>query len=166
MLVNAVNSFYQSGHKEYAQKIYNQLRKLYPLDEFKDPLVANFVKKRLYEELETIVINDAKEIIITMLRESYYLYAIYDDDAAFGREKMAEDVFQYYQTKYDDTQRIDLPDLKLLRYFALSDFLNDQQYLPHLRQSLLNRIKIERPELYKQLEAEAEKLKKQTEKQQ
>jgi hypothetical protein len=165
MLVNAVNSFYQSGHKDYAQKIYNQLRKLYPLDEFKDPLVANFVKKRLYEELDTIVINDAKEIILTMLRESYYLYAIYDDDAAFGREKMAEEVYDYYQKKYDDTERIDLPDLKLLRYFALSDFLNDRQYLPYLRQSLLNRIKIERPELYKQLEAEGTKLTKQAEEQ-
>jgi hypothetical protein len=139
------------------------LRKLYPLEEFKDPLVANFVKKRLYEELENIVINDAKEIILTLLRESYYLYAIYDDDAAFGREKMAEEVFQFYRKKYDDTERIDLPDLKLLRYFALSDFLNDRQHLPHLRQSLLNRIKIERPEFYEQLEAEQKKRKKQAE---
>ncbi len=163
MLVNAVNSFYQSGHRDYAQKIYNQLRELYPLDEFKDPIVANFVKKRLYEELENIVINDAKEIILTILRESYYLYAVYDDNAAFGREKMAEEVYHFYQTKYDDTERIDLPELKLLRYFAMSDFLYDKQHPPYLRQSLLNRIKIERPELYSQLEAEEKKLKKQSE---
>jgi hypothetical protein len=162
MLINAVLSFYQSGHKGHAQKIYNQLRKLYPLEKFKVPLVV-FARQRFAEELETIGINDAKEQIIFLLRESYYLYAIRDDNAAAGREKMAEEVYNYYQSKYSDENRIDLPDFKLLRYFALFDFLNDQQYPPYLRQTLLSRIRIERPELFKQLEAEEEKLRKQAE---
>ena len=162
MLINAVLSFYQSGHKGHAQKIYNQLRKLYPLEKFKVPLVV-FARQRFAEELETIGINDAKEQIIFLLRESYYLYAIRDDNAAAGREKMAEEVYNYYQSKYSDENRIDLPDFKLLRYFALFDFLNDQQYPPYLRQTLLSRIRIERPELFRQLEAEEEKLRKQAE---
>jgi hypothetical protein len=162
MLINAVLSFYQSGHKGHAQKIYNQLRKLYPLEKFKVPLVV-FARQRFAEELETIGINDAKEQIIFLLRESYYLYAIRDDNSAAGREKMAEEVYNYYQSKYSDENRIDLPDFKLLRYFALFDFLNDQQYPPYLRQTLLSRIRIERPELFKQLEAEEEKLRKQAE---
>jgi hypothetical protein len=162
MLINAVLSFYQSGHKGHAQKIYNQLRKLYPLEKFKVPLVV-FARQRFAEELGTIGINDAKEQIIFLLRESYYLYAIRDDNAAAGREKMAEEVYNYYQSKYSDENRIDLPDFKLLRYFALFDFLNDQQYPPYLRQSLLGRIKVERPELFRQLEAEEEKLRKQAE---
>jgi len=162
MLINAVLSFYQSGHKGHAQKIYNQLRKLYPLEKFKVPLVV-FARQRFAEELETIGINDAKEQIIFLLRESYYLYAIRDDNSAAGREKMAEEVYNYYQSKYSDENRIDLPDFKLLRYFALFDFLNDRQYPPYLRQTLLSRIRIERPELFKQLEAEDEKLRKQAE---
>jgi hypothetical protein len=162
MLINAVLSFYQSGHKGHAQKIYNQLRKLYPLEKFKVPLVV-FARQRFAEELGTIGINDAKEQIIFLLRESYYLYAIRDDNAAAGREKMAEEVYNYYQSKYSDENRIDLPDFKLLRYFAMFDFLNDQQYPPYLRQSLLGRIKVERPELFRQLEAEEEKLRKQAE---
>lgn len=162
MLINAVLSFYQSGHKGHAQKIYNQLRKLYPLEKFKVPLVV-FARQRFAEELETIGINDAKEQIIFLLRESYYLYAIRDDNAAVGREKMAEEVYNYYQSKYSDENRIDLPDFKLLRYFALFDFLNDQQYPTYLRQTLLSRIRIEKPELFKQLEAEEEKLRKQSE---
>ncbi|MFB0551903.1 MAG: hypothetical protein ACETWQ_01210, partial [Phycisphaerae bacterium] len=40
MLTNALLSFYQSGHKSHAQKIYNQLRELYPLEKFKVPLVV------------------------------------------------------------------------------------------------------------------------------
>ena len=162
MLTNAVLSFYQAGHKGHAQKIYNQLRKLYPLEKFKAPLVV-FARQRFAEELQSIGINDAKEQIIFLLRESYYLYAIRDDNAAAGREKMAEEIYNYYQSKYSDENRIDLPDFKLLRYFALFDFLNDQQYPPYLRQTLLNRIRIERPELFKQLDAEEEKLRKQAE---
>jgi hypothetical protein len=163
MLKNAVLNFYQSGHKKQAQKIYDQLRKLYPLDEFKVSL-EEYARARFVEELQTIGINDAKEQIILLLRESYYLYAIRDDDTSYAREKMAKEIWDYYMVKYDDPEfRINLPEFKLLRYFALIDFLNDQQYPPYLRQSLLSRISIERPELYKQLEAEEEKLRKQSE---
>jgi hypothetical protein len=141
----------------------NQLQKLYPLPEFKVPLVV-FARRRLFEELESIGINDAKEQITLLLRESYYLYAIRDDDAAFNSEKMAEEIWNYYKVKHDDPEfRINLPELKLLRYFGLIDFLNDQQYPPYLRQNLLGRIRIEKPELFKQLEVEAEKIRKQSE---
>jgi hypothetical protein len=164
MLKNAVSSFYYAGHRRYAQKIYDQLRELYPLDEFKNPIVESYVKKRIEEELESIGINDAKELITSMLRQSYYLYAIRDDDGAFVREKMAKDAWDYYKVKHDDPAfRINLPEFRLFRYFGLMDFLNDQQYPIYLRQTLLGRIRIEKPELYKQLEAEAEKLQKKSE---
>ena len=162
MLRNALLSFYQSGHKRQAQKIYNQLRKLYPSEEFKVPLVV-FARRRLLKELENIGINDAKEQIISLLRESYFRYALRDDNEASGREKLANEIHSYYQGKYRDENRIDLPEFKLLRYFALLDFLNDQQYPPNLRGNLLGRIKVERPELFKQLETEEEKLNKQLE---
>jgi hypothetical protein len=164
MLKNAVFSFYQSGHKPQAQKIYNQLRKLYPLDEFKILAVDGYVKKRFQEELQSIGINDAKEMILMMLRESYYLYAIRDDDASFSREKMAEEVWNYYMLRHDDPEyRINLPKLPRLRYLALFDFIYDELYPPYLRESLFSRIRIEKPELFKQLEAEREKLRKQSE---
>jgi hypothetical protein len=162
MLKNALLNFYQSGHERKAQKIYNQLRELYPSEDFKVPLVV-FARKRMLEELETIGINDAKEQIISLLRESYFRYALRDDNEASGREKLAEEVHSYYQKKYLDQNRIDLPDFKLLKYFAFLDFLNDQQYPPNLRGNLLGRIRVERPELFKQLETEEEKLRKQLE---
>jgi hypothetical protein len=164
MLKNAVNSFYYAGHKRQAQKIYTQLRQLYPLDEFKNPIVDEYVKERFKEELDAIGINDAKEMITMMLRDSYYLYAIRDDDGSFNSEKMAEQVWNYYKVKHDDPEfRINLPTLPQFRSFALRDFLNDQLYPPYLRQTLLGRIRIEKPELFKQLEAEVEKLRKQSE---
>jgi hypothetical protein len=162
MLRNAVLSFYQSGHKPQAQKIYDQLRKLYDLPDFKVPMVE-FARKRFLEELESIDITNAKEQIIFILRESYFLYAIRDDDAAYGREKLAEEIHNYYQNKYSDENRIDLPDLKQLKYLALRDFLEDMQFVPNLRLSLLARIEIERPELAEQLKPWKEQLDQQKE---
>jgi hypothetical protein len=162
MLMNAIFSFYQAGHIQQAQKIYDQMRELYPQDEFKVPLVA-FVRNRLREELRNTSVDNAKEIVGMMLRESYFRYAMHDDDEAFGREKMAKEVYDHYQSPRVDENRIDLPDFTLLRYLAIMDFLNDQQYPPNMRLALYNRIRLERPELAEQLEKQEEKLLKQLE---
>jgi hypothetical protein len=162
MLKNAIFSFYQAGHIQQAQKIYDQLKELYPQDEFKVPLVV-FVRNHLREELQNVTLDNAKEIVEMMLRESYFRYAMHDDDEAFGREKMAKEVHDHYQSAYSDENRIDLPDFTLLRYLAIMDFLNDQQYPPNMRLALYNRIRIERPELAEQLKKQEEELLKQLE---
>ena len=154
MLKNAVASFYQAGHVRQAEKIYNQLRQLYPLEEFNVPL-AVYVRDRLREEIRNLGINDAKEIIQMLLRESYFRYAMRDDDDAFSKEKMAKEIYDHYQAIYSDEnsrQRINLLDFKLLRYLALVDFISDRQYPPDLRRNLLGRIKNERPKLAEQLQ--------------
>jgi len=163
MLKNAVLSFYQSGHKRKAQQIYNQLRELYDLPEFKVPLIE-FARKRFVEELETIGFNDAKEQVVLLLRESYFLYAIGDDETAYGRENLAKEIHSYYQNKYLDENRIDLPDFTDLQYLALRDFLDDLQFVPDLRLNLLARIEIERPELAEKLLPWKEEIEKQKEK--
>ncbi|NOR66056.1 MAG: hypothetical protein GQ528_01715 [Woeseiaceae bacterium] len=157
MLINALFSFYQSGHQHQAQKIYDQLREGYDLPEFKVSLVA-FARARMLEELENIDITNAKEQIILMLRESFFLYAIGDDEAAAGRESLARQVHGYYQGKYLDENRIDLPEFKLLKYFSLRDFLDDTQFVPDLRLSLLARIEIEWSDLAEQLQPWKEEL--------
>ena len=91
-----------------------------------------------------------------MLRESYFRYAMYDDDEAFGLEKMARDIYDNYQSP-DDVTRVKLADFRLLRYLALYDFLNDEQFPLSLRLSLRERIKIERPDIAEQLGREEEK---------
>lgn len=162
MLINAIFSFYQAGHRNQAQKIYNELRRLYPRDDFKVPLEV-FARKRLLEELDSIGIQDATEQIMAIFNESYYFYAIRDDEAAFDRERMATDLYNYYQDEHRDEYRIDLPELKVLKYQALLSFINDRLYPPYFRQALLSRINIERPELWKQLMAEEERQKKKSE---
>ncbi len=150
MLMNAIFSFYQAGHIKQAQKIYDEMRELYPEDRFKVPLVI-FVRNRLRKELQNTTFDNAKELVVIMLRESYFRYAVHDDDEAFGREKLAKEAYDHYMSPRIDETRIDLPDFTLLRYLALIDFLNDPQYPPNMKIALYNRIKLERPELAEQL---------------
>jgi hypothetical protein len=162
MLKNAIFSFYQASHIRQAEKMLKQLRQLHPSDDFKVPLVI-FVRNRLREELEFIGLTNAKEIVQMMLRESYFRYALRDDDEAFGREKMAKEAYDHYTSAYADEHRINLPDFKVSRYLALIDFLNDEQYPLNLRLNLRGRIRIERPELAEQLEQQENEILKQSE---
>ena len=151
MLKNAVLSFYQAGLRGEATKIYNQLRQRYPHNEFRVSL-EQYVVHRWREELESLGINDAREQIAMLLTEGYYLYAIRDDDAAAGREQMAQQVYDYYNATNEPEFRVDLPPMSVLRYFAVGQFLNSAAYPDYVRQGLLNRIQVEKPELYDQLE--------------
>ncbi len=161
-LTNAVFSFYQAGHRGQAQRIYNLLRKLYPhRAEFRNPSAEYYARQDLRERLETITPANAREMILLMLREAYFRYAVRDDDEAFAREQMAEEAYRIYRAKYEPEERIDMPDFKVMRYNALLDFFEDQQYPLVMRQNLLGRIKIERPELAEQfMEIEQQMLQK------
>ena len=151
MLKNAVLSFYLAGLKGEALKIYNQLRGRYPIDDFKVSL-EQFVNNRFQEEVQSMGIDDAREQIILLLVEGYGLYAIRDDDRAAGREAMAQQVYDYYNAVHEPEFRIDLPPMRVLRYIALEQFLNSTAYPPYVQRRLLNRIQVEKPELFKQLE--------------
>lgn len=160
MLKTAVSMFYQAGHTAYAQKIYDQLRELYPKDEFKLPLQI-FVRNEITEDLRSLEIKGATEIIQTVLREAYYRYALHEDNEAFGREKMAREIYDNYQKDYGQGRsavRLSMPDFKVLRYLALDGFLRDEMYPPNMRNNLLARIKNERPQLFEQLQAQHESL--------
>ena len=168
MLKSAVFAFYQSGHIQQAYKIYNQLQKLYPSNEFKDPPDV-YVKNRFREEIGLLTFNDVRGIIQMILQEAYFRFAVHDDDEAYVREKIAKEVYDLYGSLYSDEnsqKRINLPDFKLLRYLAIVDFFNDRQYPLILKQNLLGRIKVERPELSEQFrEQEEELIRKQSEQQ-
>jgi hypothetical protein len=158
MLKNAVLSFYQAGHKDKAQKIYDELRKLYPREEFDVPLVT-YTRNRLIDELARNDVVNTQEQLTTMLMETYYLYAIGDDEETLSRETMAEEIYNYYQNEYKGAQRISLPkDFNMLRSLAMKDFLSSELFPVYIRQSLLYRMMTERPDLYNKLRPELEKL--------
>jgi hypothetical protein len=168
MLKRAVLLFYQAGHADKATKIYNTLRQEYPKDPEIQVSLAEYARKRLLSELKDMGLSDATEIITIMLQEGYARYAVHDDDEAFGREKMAQEVFAYYQKSYGDEKvdRINLPDFEILRYIGLSSFLNDARYPEDMRLNLVERIKVERPDLFEKLKKQEEAVIQQMEQQQ
>ncbi|MHC4759694.1 MAG: hypothetical protein ACYTE8_13700 [Planctomycetota bacterium] len=156
MLSNAALSFYQANHRQQAQKIYDILKEKYPRKEFEVPLVQ-FVKNRFQTELKALGIFNAQENVQMMLRESYLYFTLRDDDQAASLENLARQVYDYYQKSYTDEERIELPEFNRMKYLALRDFLNDTQFR-HLRQNLMARIRIEKPELHKQLQDQERKI--------
>jgi hypothetical protein len=161
MLKNAVFLFYQSGHKEQAQNIYNYMKKLYPLPEFDVPL-KEYATSRLLEELRNFGFQDAMEQVTAILREGYYYLSIDDDDSAASSESTAKEIYDYY-ISLNRGSRIDLPDFNILKASSLRDFLNDEQFPEYLRSRLINKIQILNPGLYKLLVDEEKKKNQKTE---
>jgi hypothetical protein len=166
MYGNALVMFYQAGNKKQAQKIYNFLHNRFPYrPEFTEPAVETFVRDYIKENLQNITISKATDMIMMMLSEAYFRYAVRDDDEAFAREKMAEDTYKLYNERFSDEQRLHIPEFKVLRYNALQDFLSDRQYPIVMRQNLLGRIKVERPELAEQFTQIEQQLQKESQSQ-
>jgi len=150
MLSNALYAFYQAGHRQQAQKIYDRLREHYPRPEFSNPSVEYYVRQRLREEIKDISAARADQMITMMLHEVYFRYALRDDDESYAIEKLAEELHNAYNQHFSGEPRLMLPDFKVMRYLSLLDFFNDEQYPLVMRQNLLARIKIERPQLAEQ----------------
>lgn len=159
-LENAVVLFYQAGLNAKAEQLYQRLRTEHRYDEsgferteYQLPLLA-FIRTQLKDELQGFGLTDAVEFITAVLRESYLRFALRDDDEAAGRENIAREAYEIYQSQMgqDEPGRVGLPPLDRLRYWSLISFLEDPIYPESLRQSLLARIEIERPDLYKRLQ--------------
>jgi hypothetical protein len=151
MLKNAVSDFYLAGHRTQAMRIYQLVRTLYPREEFKVSLDV-FVENKLKEDIESLGINTVRPIIQYYLQEAYFRYAMRDDNQAARNEAVAQKVYDYYQKLYPEKERLGLPDFKRLKYFALVGFIYDPLYPDVMKQNLYNRIEIENPKLFKELE--------------
>ncbi|AQQ08736.1 hypothetical protein L21SP3_00526 [Sedimentisphaera cyanobacteriorum] len=161
ILNDAIFTLYMAGHRKKAAEAFKQLKELYPRDE-NDMALKQFCRNRMEEELDGLTITDAREMVTMMLKESYFRFAVGDDDMSSAREKMARSVADYYKrtSGTEDVDRAMLADFPKLRYMALMDFLNDGKYPDNLKQSLLARIKNNRPDIYEKLTAEREKVQK------
>ena len=158
-LENALVMFYQAGHTAKAAQIYRRLQTEYEFDEqgfvrneYKVPMMT-FIRNALKEELQSLGLTDAVEFIMSVLRESYFRYALREDDEAAGRENLAKEVYEIYQKEMglEEAQRVGLPSMDRLRYAALMGFLEDEMYPETMRINLLSRIQIERPDLFERL---------------
>jgi hypothetical protein len=166
-LVNSAFSFYQTGHVKYAQRVFAELRRFFPDEEkYKVPF-GQFVQNRMREEMEGggLDATNAIESVVGFLREAYFRYALRDDEAAAGLESMSRQAYDVYMEKYGDEKldigvgaRLAIPDFKTIRFLAITQFIQDEAWPTELRQALLSRIQVEKPELMKELDDVYQKL--------
>ncbi|MBL7214737.1 MAG: hypothetical protein ISS71_03555 [Phycisphaerae bacterium] len=163
LLEDAVLYFYQAGQQDMAMQLYQRLRTEHKMnqsgyferDEYKVPFLT-FVKNRWREEFEGLGIKDATQMTFTLLHESYFKYALHEDDAAATCENFAQEVYEKYQKEMgaEEQYRVGLPSLDRIRYQAFVQFLSNDMVPGEMRTSLLNRLQIERPDLYEKLRQE------------
>lgn len=158
-LINAVALFYQAGHIAKAAQIYKLLRQRHSTGphagDFSDPLIT-FVRKRMVEELKAVGGKDATEQIIMSLREGFFQYAVHEDEKAFARESWAREIHELYQKQMgiDEPYRVGLMSFDRMKYIAFVGFMTDPLYPEEMRNRLLGRIKLERPDLFEKLTQE------------
>ena len=162
LLEDAILYFYQAGQERVSAELYKRLRTEhlkdpsgYERDEYKVPFLT-FVKNRWREEFDGLGIKDATQMAFTLMNESYFRYALHEDDAAASRENLAKEIYEKYENEMgiDEPGRMGLPSLVRIRYQAFVYFLNNNALPEELRQSLMNRLEIERPDLHEKLREE------------
>ena len=157
LLEGAVMHFYLAGHKIKALQIFSEMKSLYERDEFNVPFEV-YVRNKFEEDLREIGINEARLMIQSLLQETYFRYAMLDDDMAAQNENIARQVYDIYNQLYPEAERLGLSEFDRLKYNALFDFYTDESYPKVLRDSLVNRIQTQKPELYEQLIKQEEKI--------
>ena len=163
MLKNAVLLFFQSGHREQAQEVYNYMKEQFPLPEFDVPLIE-FATNRMKEELANYGYQDALDQIPAVLKEGYYYLAIGEDNAAAARENDARMLYDFYMQKYGDVERTKLASFESMKLMSMQDFLDDEQFPEYIRKDLfLGRLELANPEVYKLLMDEINKKNQKTE---
>jgi hypothetical protein len=160
-LENAILLFHQAGptYQKKAMKLYRRLQREHLIDpsgwtrtEYTVPYMT-FIRNRLKDEMKGVGIKDVIEFVIAYLREGYFYYAIHDDDEAAGRENMAQEIHDIHQKSMgeDEPDRMGLPPMSWFRYQAFLAFLNDPMYPDYMKESLLGRLQVERPDLFEEL---------------
>ena len=162
LLEDALLYFYQDGRDRMARHLYKRLQTEHaidpagwPRDEYKQPFIA-FVKERWNEELEGLGIKDATQMINNLLQQSFFRYALHDDDAAARQETRAKQIFQKYQQEMgnEEQYRVGLDMLERMTFQAFVMFLENPRFSEDLRKSLIGRLQVEKPELLEKLQAQ------------
>jgi len=155
-LENAVEAFYRAGYRRRAAEIFAQLRREFSTGahakDFSMPLI-DYVRQRIRHEQESSIGGkDATEQVLLSLRTAYFYYAMRKDETAAGYERWAQEIYDIYQKRgQEEPGRVGLPPLGFMKYQAFRQFYEDSFFPQEVRNNLLARIRVERPDLYKQI---------------
>lgn len=148
-----VVNLFMAGHTKAAQKYFTHLQQRIPDDPQYQTSMKNFVQDYMKKEVADISPKNARNYIVSFLRQAFADFALYNDEKSAVAEAKAKYVYEQYHLQFpnpEDRIAIDYPHL---RETALKDFLLDPAIYPLYQQLLLDRIAIENPSLYENLRA-------------
>ncbi|MBN1436695.1 MAG: hypothetical protein JW936_06450 [Sedimentisphaerales bacterium] len=153
LLRSGITNLYLAGHEALARYYYRELRQRRPDAEETQGTLVDFVRARMRQEAEQIGPKGASDYINSLLRESFARYALLDDENAMIREQWAAQIHDLFEAEFTDEQgdRIVLLDMDELRWIALQDFFADPMTDPAFKGALLERMRIEAPQMYERV---------------
>ncbi|MBN2210141.1 MAG: hypothetical protein JW709_01985 [Sedimentisphaerales bacterium] len=148
-----VVNLFMAGHTKAAGVYFTKLQQRVPDDPQYQTDLRSFVQEYVKKEVADISPKNARNYIVSFLRQAFLDYASHNDDKSAAAEEKARYVYEEYHRQFpnpEDRIAIDYPHL---RDTALKDFLLDPSIYPLPKQLLLDRIAIDKPELYENLRA-------------
>jgi len=153
-----IENLYLMGRIEAAGAYYNDLRRRYPDNPDYRLSLDEFVRTRIVQEAEQIGPKRASEYVDALLRRGHQFYAQQNDEMASAFYARAEQVRRLYEVqRTPQGDRIMLPSLAEMALLAYKNFVYDPFVAPDLKQLLLQRLNLERLDLYQRLTDELKK---------
>jgi hypothetical protein len=149
-----MKQLYLTGYKKVAQQYLVQLHRRYPDREiFQAESIEIFVRNELRTDIEGMDISSkqTRNYVNGLLRQGFRFYALRDDENAHVRNQWAEQMFKVFKSDYpDEDNRMNIP-FSELRWISLNDFLNDPLMPSTIKGLLIQRLEIEKPQLYQRV---------------
>lgn len=148
-----VVNLYLAGHVPMARKYYQHLRDRYPENEDYRVSLEEFIRGRMKEEVMQVGPKNAANYINGLLRTAFTRYALGDDENATINEKRAEQVLEYFSSRRDadEQHRVGLGSFSQMRWWAMRDFFGDAYLDGGVKDLLLQRLRVEKPDLFERV---------------
>ncbi|MFC1782113.1 hypothetical protein ACFL02_00840 [Planctomycetota bacterium] len=156
---NLIVDSYLAGHEKLSRSAYLSLQQQFPENIDYQISMEDFIRNRLYEEQKGLTSTAASQYIESLLRSSFELWALRNDDLSAAREKRARQIHRQLELRLGDVtvDRQTLPEYPQMKVISLKNFLLDPMIDVGVKRLLFVRLEQERPEESKRLKAELDK---------
>jgi hypothetical protein len=156
---NLIVNAYLAGNESLSLSAYLEMQKEFPANIDFDMPLAEFVASRLREEFAELTPKGTSQYIDSLLRKSFGLWAIRNDDLSSAQEARARQIHRLLEKQFGQTNvdRQMLPEYPQMKVLSLKNVLLDPMIEAGVKRLLFRRLEQEQPQLFKSLNAELEK---------
>ena len=147
-----IENLYLAGHEKIAEYYYIDLKKRFPENRDYDRSLTDFLRYSMNLEIQELSPKRGSEYIDSFLRRSYALYAQGNSEMADTNVQRAQQLYGLLEKRFPDPgTRQELPSWPKLRNISIMNYLKDPGIRSDFKGLFLNRVKIDKPELFDQI---------------